>query len=64
MSRNTNETQPLKELSLQVLEQAKADLSCDKHLIPVAFVITDIDVSDFALTFDDPEESNSSTRSL
>ena len=31
----------LKELAFQVLEQAKADLARDKHLIPVGYVITD-----------------------
>jgi hypothetical protein len=49
----------LKELAFEVLEQAKADLSRDKHLVPVAFVITDNEVSDFALTFDGPQEKQS-----
>ncbi|SRR5258708_6798099 len=46
----------LKELALRALEQAKKDLSRDKHLIPVAFVVTHKEVSDFTLTFEGPQE--------
>ena len=42
-----------KAYALKALEVAKKDLSRDKHLIPVAFIVLDEDVLDFNLQFED-----------
>src|SRR5258708_1126887 len=41
---------------MRALKQAQEDLSRDKHLIPVAFVVADDEVLDFILTFEGQEE--------
>ncbi len=42
--------------ALKALEDAKKDLSRDKYLIPVAFIVIDDEVVDFNLSFDDYEQ--------
>jgi hypothetical protein len=49
----------LRHYSLKALETAKEDLRRDKHLVPVAFVVTDNDVFDFSLDFEDAEQKAS-----
>ena len=49
----------LKHYALKALETAKEDLRRDKHLVPVAFVVTDSDVFDFTLDFEDAEQKAS-----
>jgi NAD(P)-dependent dehydrogenase (short-subunit alcohol dehydrogenase family) len=49
----------LKHFALKALETAKEDLRRDKHLVPVAFVVTDNDVFDFTLDFEDAEQKAS-----
>jgi len=48
-----------KNYALKALEIAKEDLRRDKHLVPVAFVVTDNDVLDFSLDFEDAEQKAS-----
>jgi hypothetical protein len=43
----------LKKYALDALETAKEDLCRDKYLIPVAFVVTDEEIFDFNLQFED-----------
>lgn len=54
----------IREIAFRALEQAKNDLSRDKHLIPIALVITEDEVLDFALTFENPEEKESAYSQL
>jgi hypothetical protein len=49
----------LRHFALNALEEAKKDLERDKHLVPLAFVVTDDDVFDFTLDFDDAEQKAS-----
>jgi len=49
----------LKHYVFKALEIAKEDLRRDKHLVPVAFVVTDNDVFDFTLNFEDPDQKAS-----
>lgn len=57
-------TTGLKECALKALETAKEDLCRDKYLIPVAFVVTDEEVFDFNLQFEDAEQKISVYREL
>jgi hypothetical protein len=47
---------PPKSYALKALNDAKEDLCRDKHLIPVAFIITDDEVLDFNLEFEDRKQ--------
>ena len=49
----------LRNYALKALESAKEDLRRDKHLLPVAFIVTDNDVFDFNLQFQDAEQKKS-----
>jgi hypothetical protein len=49
----------LKTYALRALEGAKEDLRRDKYLLPVAFIVTDDDVSDFNLQFEDADQKKS-----
>ena len=53
-----------KPYALKALEVAKEDLSRDKYLIPVAFVVTDDEVLDFNLQFEDSEQKLSAYEKL
>jgi hypothetical protein len=46
----------LREYALKALDTAKEDLCRDKYLIPVAFIVTDEEVLDFNLQFEDAEQ--------
>ena len=54
----------LKNFALRALETAKQDLQRDKHLVPVAFIVTDGDVSDFNLDFEGAEQKQSAYAEL
>ena len=43
----------VKEFALKALDTAKKDLSEDKYLLPVAFIVTDSEVFDYNLSFQD-----------
>lgn len=45
-----------KSYALKALDDAKKDLCRDKYLIPAAFIITDDEVLDFNLEFEDREQ--------
>jgi hypothetical protein len=49
----------LKHYALKAMETAKEDLRRDKHLLPVAFVVTNNDLFDFSLDFEDEEQKAS-----
>ena len=49
----------VKHYALNALETAKEDLRRDKHLVPVASVVTDNDVFDFSLNFEDAQQKAS-----
>ncbi|SRR6266700_1057838 len=49
----------LRNYALKALESAKEDLRRDKYLLPVAFVVTDDDVFDFNLQFEDADQKKS-----
>jgi hypothetical protein len=49
----------LKNYALKVLEVAKEDLRRDKYLLPVAFIVTDEEVFDFNLQFEDAQQKKS-----
>jgi hypothetical protein len=49
---------------LKSLDDAKNDLSRDKYLTPVAFIITDDEVLDFNLQFEDREQKLSAYSKL
>jgi hypothetical protein len=44
---------------LEALEVAKTDLSRDKYLIPIAFVVLGDEIVDFNLKFDDDKQKRS-----
>jgi hypothetical protein len=46
----------LSDYALRALEKAKEDLRRDKYLLPVAFIVTEDDVFDFNLQFEDAEQ--------
>jgi len=54
----------LREYALKALETAKEDLRRDKYLIPVAFIVTEGEVFDFNLQFEDAEQKRSVYREL
>jgi hypothetical protein len=45
-----------KSYALKALNEAKKDLCRDKYLVPVAFIVTDDDVLDFNVQFEDREQ--------
>jgi len=49
----------LREYALRALETAKQDLRRDKYLIPVAFIVTEDEVFDYNLQFEDAEQKAS-----
>jgi hypothetical protein len=49
----------LKDYALKVLETAKENLRRDRYLLPAAFIVTDNDVSDFNLQFEDAHQKRS-----
>jgi len=49
----------LRNYALKALESAKEDLRRDKYLLPVAFIVTDNDVFDFNLQFEDADQKKS-----
>jgi hypothetical protein len=49
----------LRNYALKALETAKEDLRRDEYLLPVAFVVTDDDVFDFNLQFEDANQKKS-----
>lgn len=54
----------LKIRAREALEEAKVALQRDKHLIPVAYVLTSEGVLDFALTFEGSEQKQAVYREL
>ncbi len=46
----------LRDLAFTALETAKADLQRDKYLVPVALVVTDAEIQDIALDFENAEQ--------
>jgi len=46
----------LNDYALRALEKAKEDLRRDKYLLPVAFIVTEDNVFDFNLQFEDAEQ--------
>jgi hypothetical protein len=49
----------LRNYALKTLESAKEDLRRDKYLLPVAFIVTNDDVFDFNLQFEDADQKKS-----
>jgi hypothetical protein len=49
----------LRQFALRALETAKEDLRRDKCLLPVAFIVTDDEVFDFNLEFEDAKQKAS-----
>lgn len=54
----------LREQALKAIEDAKADLSRDKYLVPVALVVTEDGLSDFTLDFENSDQKLSAYREL
>jgi hypothetical protein len=49
----------LRNYALKVLEVAKEDLRRDEYLLPAAFIVTDEEVFDFNLQFEDAQQKKS-----
>jgi NAD(P)-dependent dehydrogenase (short-subunit alcohol dehydrogenase family) len=54
----------LKKHALEALEAAKDDLTRDGHLIPVAFIVTNLEILDFNLDYDDEDQKASAYAKL
>lgn len=46
----------IRDQALKALDTAKIDLARDKYLIPVAYIVTEDEITDFTLEFDNPEQ--------
>jgi hypothetical protein len=54
----------IRDYAVKALETAKEDLRRDKYLIPVAFIVTDEEILDFNLQFEDAEQKASAYENL
>jgi len=54
----------LKKRALEALEAAKDDLTRDGYLIPVAFIVTNLEILDFNLDYEDEDQKASAYAKL